>query len=174
MTALGQSLTLGLSPSRLPQFLILVSGGLLVGANIFEHVFGYAPCQLCLYQRLTWWIVLGVACAAAWLMKRRATLAVLISVVAIVAVAAGAVIAGYHAGAEYKWWLGPSGCSGAQELTTSLADAINSVGAGPAPPACDEVPWSLFGISMAGYNFLISIATILVAGALTRRALKTE
>lgn len=167
-------LLLGLSPNRLPQFLILVSAGLLIGANIFEHVFGYAPCQLCLYQRLTWWIVLGVACIAAWLMKSRPTLAVLVCVLAIVSVAAGAVIAGYHAGVEYTWWLGPSGCSGAQPMTFSLEEALNNVASAPPPPACDEVVWSLFGISMSGYNFLISIGTIVVAGALVRRALKTE
>ena len=166
-------MTLGLSPRFMPHFLILVSGSLLIGAHIFEYL-GYPPCQLCLYQRLAWWIVLGVACIAAMLMKRRGTLAILVCVLALVCVAAGAIVSGYHAGAEYKFWPGPSGCSGAQPVALSLAEALEKAQSGPPPPACDEVPWSLFGISMAGYNFLISIGTILVGGALTRRALKTE
>lgn len=166
------SLSVALTPRHLPHLLIAISGGSLIAAYIFEF-FGYAPCQLCLYQRLAWFIVLGVSCSAAMLIKNRPVLAILVCVLALVATAGGAIVAGYHAGAEYKWWLGPSGCSGPQELSGSLADALMAASEGPPPPACDEVPWSLFGISMAGYNFLISIVTIVVAGPLVRRGLNT-
>ncbi|MDW3204494.1 MAG: disulfide bond formation protein B [Alphaproteobacteria bacterium] len=158
-----------LPPKRLPAVIAGVSAAILATANIFEHVFGYVPCQLCLYQRLPWWVALGLGCLAALVIKARPTLALLIAITALIAVAVGAGIAGYHAGVEYQFWPGPSGCSGTASLSGDLSQALSKVSEGPTGPSCDEAPWSLFGISMAGYNFLLSLGLVAL-GALAIRA----
>lgn len=161
-----------LTPRRLPHLIALSAALVLAAANVFEHVFGYEPCQLCLYQRLPWWIALGLACVAAWLLRVRPTLSLLIAILALLTVAVGAGLAGYHAGVEYKFWAGPSGCSGAGgDLAGGLAAALQAVQEGPAGPACDEVPWSLFGISMAGYNFLLSLGLVALGGWIVKKGL---
>ena len=86
--------------------------------------------------------------------------------------AADAGVAGYHAGVEYKWWPGPDTCTGVGALAgDNIEDALNAILNAPMV-RCDEVPWSLAGISMAGYNFLIAtIMTVLMIAA-TKRSLK--
>lgn len=158
-----------LPPKRLPAAVAGVSAAVLATANVFEHVFSYVPCQLCLYQRLPWWIALGIACLAALIVKVRPTLALLISATALIAVAVGAGIAFFHAGVEYQFWEGPSGCAGTASLSGELSQAMSRVSEGPTGPSCDEAAWTLFGISMAGYNFLISLGLVLL-GALAVRA----
>jgi len=168
MTMLVQEM---LSARRLPHVMVLSAGAVLLAANVFEHVFGYQPCQLCLYQRLPWWIALGIGCLAVIVLKKnRPTLSFLFLLVGFVAVAVGAVIAGYHAGVEYGFWEGPEGCSGAQDLSGGLSAALNRIEGGAIPPSCDAAPWSLFGISMAGYNFLISLALIGFGGWIMKRS----
>lgn len=157
-------------PKRLPLLIAGSAAAVLAAANFFEYVLGYAPCQLCLYQRIPWWIALGLGCAAMMLTKRRGTLSLIVVLTALLAVAAGAGIAGYHAGVEYKFWPGPSGCTGTQEISGSLSAAIGNVQDGPAPPACDEVPWSLFGISMAGYNFFLSLGLVALSALVLNAA----
>lgn len=161
-----------LPPKRLPILIAFSAAAVLAAANVFEHGFGYEPCTLCLYQRLPWWIALGLGCVAAMLIKTRATLALLVSLTALVAVAVGAGIAGYHAGVEYQFWAGPSGCTGAQALSGGLGAAMNAVSQGPSGPACDEAPWSLFGISMAGYNFLLSLGLVAFGGIAVWNAMR--
>ena len=74
---------------------------------------------------------------------------------------AGTGIAVFHVGVEQGWWPGLTSCAG-PGAGASLAETLNQAKAGPAA-RCDEVPWSLFGISMAGYNALISMAAGLLA-----------
>jgi disulfide bond formation protein DsbB len=166
MTVLADTLT----PRRLPHLIALSAALVLLIANVFEHGFGYEPCQLCLYQRLPWWIALGLGCCAAWVMRRRPTLALMIALLALITVGVGAGIAGYHAGVEYRFWEGPAGCAGGGDLAGGLAAALQAVEAGPTGPACDEVPWSLFGISMAGYNFLLSLGLVALGGWILRKS----
>jgi len=130
-------------------------------AYIFEHGFDYHPCELCLYQRLPWWIAIAVGCGAMWAMRRMPDLSRMLTMLAGVTVLAGAVLAAYHAGVEYQWWEGPSGCTGAIQAD-NIEDLRAALLAAPVV-RCDEVPWSLFGISMAGYNFLLSLIVGLLA-----------
>lgn len=69
----------------------------------------------------------------------------------------GGGIAAYHAGIEQQWWAGPSSCSGA--ATPGSLDALRAQIFAAPIKSCDEIAWSLFGISMAGYNALLSLAT---------------
>lgn len=75
----------------------------------------------------------------------------------------GAGLAGYHVGVEYKWWAGPSGCGGGTGLadnTEALLQALQN----EKIVRCDEVAFTLFGLSMAGYNFLASLGLAALSG----------
>ena len=134
-------------------FVALVSALLLGGAFAFQHFGGLAPCPLCVWQRYPH----GVTIAAA-------LLAYLIPVtflqrgflgIAGLALLAGAAIAAFHVGVEQKWWEGLPSCAGGADIgKMSIEDLKKNVT--NAGPRCDEVAWQLFGISMAGYNFIIS------------------
>ena len=153
-----------------------VSAALLAGAHLFEKVGGFVPCVLCLDQREAHWAALGVAAAgliAAKAFKSRLGAAAAVGAAALVyAVSAG--LAFYHTGVEFDFWPGPALCAGgAATGPIDIAD-INAALAGPVDaPACDDVQWSLFGVSMAGYNLLASAGlfalTLGAAIAETRR-----
>lgn len=141
-----------------------LSALILMGAYAFEYLAGLKPCALCLEQRVPWAILIGLGSAIAgahvW-QAPRPVLLVLYGAAAVVAIW-GAYLGGYHAGVEYKWWLGPQDCSG-----TNLPTASDLLG--PLSPSqivrCDEIPWALLGISLAGFNFLFSLV-VLAAAAL--------
>lgn len=133
---------------------------LLAGAHAFERFGGLAPCALCLDQREAHWAGLGVAIAGLALglvfKARRVTAAAAGALALVYLVSAG--LAFYHAGVEHKFWPGPATCSGAGPAAvdpSALDDVLN----GTAPVvSCTDPAWVLFGVSMAGYNLLISAA----------------
>ena len=152
-----------LTAPRTALLLVLAASvGVLGGAYVFQYAFGYQPCELCLYQRIPWWIVIGVGCGAYWAQNRLPGLGNMLLVLIGLTLLAGAGLAGYHAGVEWKWWQGPTACSGAPVDFNNLEDLTAAILAAPVV-RCDDVAWSLFGISMAGYNFLISAALGLFA-----------
>lgn len=144
------------SLQQTPALIMIFIAGVLGTAYFFEHVLGILPCALCQYQRLAWWIALGLA-GITFYMRRNGRLLVSGLVLTMIVILAGAVTAGYHVGVEQKWWEGPSSCTsgGFNDLDiNALKDAIMS-----APVIrCDDVAWSLFGISMAGYNLLLALS----------------
>ncbi len=162
-------------PRTPPALLFLASTGLLGGAFLFQYVGGLAPCALCIWQRYPHGIALGLSLVALLipLTSRRARGGLLL-LTGLVLLAGGA-IAAFHAGVELKWWEGLPSCSGGPGLPSdmNLKDITKAANAGPAP-RCDEVPWSLFGISMAGWNFLISLALGGFALIAARKQLKTR
>jgi disulfide bond formation protein DsbB len=121
-----------------------------LGAGFFfQHVIGLVPCELCIWQR---WphvaaVVLGGLALA---LGRRLALAL-----AAAALVAGAGIAAYHVGVEQHWWQGPTTCGAPDFGTLTPQQMLEALRAAPIV-RCDEIPWSLFGISMAGYNALLS------------------
>ena len=142
-------------------------------AHAFETFGGYAPCTLCLHQRTVYWVAGSVALAGMALTSRgglsRFRWSFNIALALIFAVGMG--IAIYHSGAEWKWWPGPTTCasSGGKVDLNALAAIANGT-AKIRPPACDEAAWRLFGISMAGYNVLVSLKlTVLSLMAATSR-----
>ncbi|MGE0736639.1 MAG: disulfide bond formation protein B [Alphaproteobacteria bacterium] len=139
-------------------FLAFVSLCLLGGALLFQYVGGLFPCQLCVWQRYPHGVVIALGLLGAPFLKGRAQAWAL--ALAALALLAGAAIAAFHVGVEQKWWEGLPGCVGevpGQKPGTSLDDLLNQANKQPAP-RCDEIPWQMFGISMAGYNFIISLA----------------
>lgn len=148
---------------RLAQKIALaVPALLLVGAYISQLGFGLYPCEMCWWQRWPHFAALAFALVSL-LMRPKA---------AWVALAAGAILASgliglFHAGVEYGWWQGVTSCAAIPQAADgqSALDAIMN-----APVVrCDEAAWSLFGISLAGFNFLISTAAALAIFVLLRK-----
>ncbi len=148
-------------PGAWPALALAASGVMLATAHGFERLGGYAPCLLCLQQRQVYWAAAGLAFAGAlWLRHPRGAglrpwLALALAAVFLF----GAALAAYHAGVEWKWWPGPGACAGgggsvADLDMSGLLDGSLRV----KPPACDEAAWRLLGLSMAGWNALISLA----------------
>ena len=145
------------SEARADALVLAGAAALLGGALAFQFLGGLAPCEMCYWQR---WphlaaIVLGLA---AWALGLNRALIAL----AAVAVLASGAIGLFHAGVEQMWWRGPSACT-APPLAGSSSEVLGAVLAAPLV-RCDAIPWSLFGISMAGYNALFS--TLIGGGAL--------
>lgn len=151
-------------PRTIPAALLLLGLAVLATAYGAEHLGGLRPCELCLYQRWPWWIAAGLAFAALVPAgtARRALLAA-----AGAALIAGAVLAGYHVGVEQGWWQGPAACGGGVAAPETLSE-LRAQMSRPVVP-CSEPAWSLFGISMAGYNAVLSAAAGLAALAGARR-----
>lgn len=154
----------------------LASGALLALAHLSEIVLGLVPCILCLDQREAHWAALAVAAAglvAARLFRSRLGAAAAVGAASLVyLVSAG--LAFYHTGVEYEFWPGPALCSGGGPIGPIDINDLGAALDGPVDaPACDDVQWSFLGVSMAGYNLLISAGlfalTLMAALAETRR-----
>ena len=135
----------------------LISTTLLGGALLFQYVGGLAPCSLCIWQRWPHLAVMILALAGLRGIQPRLML-ILICLAGIVSAGLGA----YHAGVEWRLWSGPTGCTASLALDGSIAAITDQLLATPLV-RCDEVAWSLFGLSMAGWNALISLDIIAIA-----------
>lgn len=121
---------------------------------------GVAPCSLCLYQRWPYYAALILGAAALLLLRLGALAWARIAMgLAGLGFLLGAGVAVYHLGIEQHWWSGPGACTGAAAGlgATSIAELRAALEAVPVV-RCDVVAWSLFGISLAGYNVLASLA----------------
>ena len=152
------------SPIRLAAAVLVLAVATILGALAFEHLGGYAPCPLCLQQRYAYYVAIPALGLAVWLLaQERKGLAIgLLAVVATIFFA-NAGFAAYHAGAEWKFWPGPDTCAAA-------GDALGGGGGGLLKELetthvvrCDEPALRIFGVSLAGWNVLISLA--LAAGS---------
>lgn len=128
---------------------------LLAAAFVFEH-FGWAPCKMCLWQRWPH--------GAAILIGALGYIAPLAILAYAGALAAGTTmaIAAFHSGVELKWWPGPASCSGGGEDLGALSGNALLPGAAdvPALVMCDTLTPFLFGLTMANWNFLASLALV--------------
>ncbi len=130
--------------------LIGFSVAMILGAWGFEFIGEMPPCKLCYYQRYPHWLAAGAGLLA--IVTGLGLLAYL--------AAAGAAVSGlvglYHTGVERKWWEGPSTCTSSDVSNMSADDLFNQIMSAPLV-RCDEIPWDLFGLSMANYNALLSL-----------------
>ena len=149
---------------------------LLGGAHAFEHWGGLLPCALCLTQRDAHWVAIIISLFLILTQKQSTWRVNRLPLFALLAVAylVGAGIAVYHAGVEWKWWAGPAACSAAGAGPVNVDDLLNALGQAAAGPSCDEIPWSLFGISMAGYNALLSLGLALSSSLPLLKVLKKQ
>lgn len=139
-----------------------VSAAVLAGAHAFETFGGYLPCPLCLKQREVHWTALAVAAAAGLVLWRwRLPWVRVASLLAVLAVYGWSLwVSGFHSGVEYKWWPGPSTCGSGAAILSGEVDLLASLQNKTMAVPCDEAAWRMAGISMAGYNFLISLAVV--------------
>lgn len=145
------------------------SAAMLAAAHGFETFGGLPPCHLCLYQRDVYWTALSVGIAGfalgymrlAWAGRTAGYFLTLIFLV-------GAGIAAYHAGVEWKWWPGPASCTGGGAVNAGQLAAFMS-GAKSLPPQCDVAAWRMFGVSMAGYNAVISVVLVALSAIAARK-----
>lgn len=125
---------------------VAIPAGLLGGAYVSEYVFGLFPCEMCWWQRWPHFAALGLGALAYLAPPPR-----LWAALAALAIIVSGLIGGFHAGVEYGWWEGITGCA------TGDIGSIDVMDPTAAPLIrCDIAPWSLFGISLAGWNFLFS------------------
>ncbi|SFA73775.1 Disulfide bond formation protein DsbB [Poseidonocella pacifica] len=146
---------------------ILAAGGsaaLLLGAFAFQHLGGLAPCKMCLWQR--WPHAAAILIGAVAVVVPGAALPLL----GALAAAATAAIGIYHAGVEWDFWEGPTSCTATNNIgglspTELLAQIQN------APIVrCDDIAWSLAGLSMAGWNAVLSLVLVGIWITAARRA----
>ena len=131
-------------------FALAASLALLGAAHAFERFGGLAPCNLCLKQREVYWGAVAIALVATlWHLVSRGSRGT-------------PRIAAFHMGGEMKWWALPATCSGGGDLNLESLAAF-ALGAGPVESVvmCDAVTWRFLGLSMAGWNVLISVALAL-------------
>ena len=158
-----------LTPRRWPLAALGVSALMLAAAHAFQAA-GYAPCHLCLRQREVYWAVIALSAAAlaANRFRPNARQAQLFTILVALGFLYGAGLAAFHAGVEWKFWPGPEICSGGAGRFQPLD--LNAALAGPQRVIrCDEAPWRLLGLSMAGYNALISLGLAALSAFAARK-----
>jgi disulfide bond formation protein DsbB len=150
-----------------------ISLATLLGAWYFQYVLGYPPCPLCLQQRIPYYIVIPLSLILAIAARRPAPrwLVAAGMLVILLATLTGAVLGGYHAGVEWGFWPGPPDCSGPlADLNSGGGSLLEQLNGNLHIVRCDQAAWRFLGISLAGYNTLISLAMAAVSGyALSRR-----
>jgi disulfide bond formation protein DsbB len=129
----------------------LLPAGLLLGAYGTQYIGGLYPCEMCWWQRWPHFAAVPLALAGFFIgnpLTKRVAIAL-----AALAILTSGLIGGYHAGVEYQWWAGLSKCS---TVPTGTAQEVMEQILNTPTIRCDVAPWDLFGISLAGFNFLLS------------------
>jgi disulfide bond formation protein DsbB len=135
-------------------FVLGASAVVLGGAFASQYWAGLAPCELCLLQRWPWGVAIVISFVATMVGSRAALPCLTLLLAAVFIVSSG--LAFYHLGVERHWFAGPTACSG----TATAADTLEALKAQilhQHPVRCDEPAWSLWGISLAGWNLLASL-----------------
>jgi disulfide bond formation protein DsbB len=148
------------SSSKMLGFITLVCAGVLATAYIMEHYFAVYPCQMCLYERQIFMVAGGVALISFVFLTPRLQSYVLIGVGFIFM--GGAFLAAYHVAIQHHWVSLPAFCASNDfSAITSVEDLKNQLLKTPFV-RCDQVTWSLFGLSLAFYNCLLSLVLALL------------
>lgn len=153
---------------------LLLAGAAILGALAFEHIGGYPPCPLCLEQRYAYYAgipllfgALVILSAGEWRWA-----ALLFGLVALAFLANGG-LGTYHAGAEWGFWPGPDSCTGAQEITSNAGGLLDSLQTTNVI-RCDEAALRIMGISLAGWNALVSFLVFAMSARAAAASLRAE
>lgn len=143
---------------------LLLALAAILGALAFEHLWGLAPCPLCLEQRYAYYAGLPALFLALVLVSadRRRAAALVFFVVAL-AFLANAGLGIYHAGVEWKLWAGPDSCAQAAGPLKPLGKAGMESLASARVVRCDVAAWRFLGLSLAGWNVVASFVIFTVA-----------
>lgn len=144
---------------------LLLPAALLAGAWGSQLFGGLVPCEMCHWQRWPHYAALGIALLAfvAPPSARRPLVWL-----AALAIAVSGAIGVYHAGTEYHWWAGMTACTSEIQSGGSTDDMLKAIMAAPIV-RCDQPQWTLFGISLAGFNAIFSLGGALIIAVLMMR-----
>ena len=146
--------------------ILAVAAATILGALAFEHGLGLAPCKLCLVQRIPYYLALPVAAATLALAGGRLGRAGLALLGLAFVVSAG--LGAYHAGVEWGVFAGPADCASVRAPQPAdvgaFLDALNRTRV----VSCTEAAWRFLGLSLAGWNVVVSLALAAVAGLALR------
>ena len=142
----------------------VIATATLAGAWFFQLVLEILPCPLCLEQRYAYYLAIPLGALVALAAAKDASRALLLAGLAVLALAAlgNAGFGVYHAGVEWGLWQGPTECTGPIVnfgSASNLLERLNTVKV----VRCDEVQWRFLGLSLAGYNALISLLMAAIA-----------
>jgi disulfide bond formation protein DsbB len=154
-----------LHPALLALAISAIAALSLLGAYFFEHVLGLLPCPLCLQQRYAYYLAVPLATLVAWAAAAGWPSAATRSGFALLSAAflANAALGVFHAGAEWKFWPGPTDCA-ARPLPLKLdAGALMQQMQQTVIVRCDEAAWRFAGLSLAGWSVLISLLVVVLA-----------
>ncbi len=142
---------------RHPGLAILLASATILGSALTsQFVFGLQPCALCIYQRWPY-VATMLLGAAAFALRRHPGAVRGLLLLAALAFLTDTGIAAFHVGVEQGWWQGSSECTGSGLNAAKTVDELRALLEKAPVVRCDEVSWSLFGISLAGFNFLASL-----------------
>jgi disulfide bond formation protein DsbB len=141
-----------------------IAAATLAGAWFFQLVLDIRPCPLCLEQRYAYYLAIPLAALTAFVAARNGSGLLVLAGLAILLLAAlgNAVLGAYHAGVEWGFWQGPTDCSGPVGNLGSAGTLLQRLDTVKVI-RCDEVQWRFLGLSLAGYNVLISLAMAVIA-----------
>jgi disulfide bond formation protein DsbB len=145
--------------------IVAVVGALTIGGVFFfQYVLGYPPCPLCLEQRKAFYAAIPVAALLCLGANYGASRKVMIAGFAVIAAVMlwNAGLSAYHAGVEWKFWPGPADCSGPINSLGSAGNMLKQL-QDIRIVRCDEAAWRFLGISLAGYDVLVSLFLAAVA-----------
>lgn len=139
-----------INPAQVAWSYVIIAMWLIVTAFFMQTFFDIRPCELCLWQRIPYYVIMFGSILIPLRFVR------LTLVIQAIAFFINIIISAYHSGIERKWWKGLSGCSSFDIQNLSI-DELHQQLLNTAMVKCDEISWSLFGLSLTNYNFLISL-----------------
>ena len=157
------------APAALAAGIVLVAAAAALAAVwILQLGFGLAPCHLCYVQRWPYYAALPVAGATVWLGRQGRASARIGLACLLVLMLASAGLGLFHAGVEWRWWTGPTDCTGAGTTIRNAKDLLKGLNEVQVV-RCDEAALRVLGLSLAGWNVIASLALAAVAGWGLRR-----
>jgi disulfide bond formation protein DsbB len=154
--------TYGSNTTIMGLLVFLVSFGSLGGALVSQYFFNMHPCVLCIYQRWPHGIAMVLGLAILFIGTQQPKPAAFLLFLANIVYAVGASIAIFHVGVEQEWWEGTKGC-GIPQAPAGDFEAFKEAILNAPLASCKDIPFQLFGISMAGYNALICAGMAVVS-----------
>ncbi|HXC55587.1 MAG TPA: disulfide bond formation protein B [Rhizomicrobium sp.] len=155
-----------MNATRIATFEGAVALALLLGALFFQYALNYPPCEMCHWQRWPHIAAAVVGLGGALLLGSgmlSARFAPIVAALAILGVAVSGGLGVFHAGVEWHWWPGPTACTTGFHFNGGPLDLNAPV------PHCDIPAWTLFGLSLAGYNAIVSLAAAALGAVLLAR-----
>jgi len=151
---------------RTPFFMALailaIAAASITGAFIFQAL-GYAPCELCLKERIPYYAAIPIVGIAVFFAARGSKALTRAAFVVLALIfAASAVFGAYHAGVEWGFWAGPTECTGALDRAASVSDFLKQLESVKVV-RCDSAALRILGLSLAGWNAVISAGLVTIA-----------